>query len=145
MQFTIFALATALATAVSASPAGKYFGLIVVRPGTDFQNQPLTYHSSTNEIKIGGEGGTALNGFWRPDHLIALPEGKYVNVDYSKNDILYAHGGGVPFTFNENDILTYDGSTAFVLRRDGTSVNVLAYNDNDKKNDDLVVQLRAVY
>lgn len=145
MQFSILALTAAtLAAVTNASPVGKYFGLIVIRPSTEFQNQGVTFNSATNKIQIAGSGAEYLTGFLRPDGQIALPEGKFIDV---KDSELYAHGGGATFGFTDSDLLTYQGQTGFVLRKneDGEgSRDIFVYNENDQKDGDLVVTLRAV-
>lgn len=144
MQFSILGLTATLSSIAFAAPTGKYFGLIVIRPSTEYQNQGLTYNSETNELKVGSSNGTDFSAFWRPDHLVAIPEGKFINIDFTRDTTLYAHGGGVPFDFDDNDVMSFNGDSSFVLRGDSDGKNVLAYDKNDQKDGDVVVQLRAV-
>lgn len=143
MQFSSLISLVSMAGAVLASPYEKYFGLIVIRPGTDFQNSGVLFNPHTSQLQLGAsEASKNFIGYWRPDRLIALPEGKFMDV--ANDGLVVSRSSGSPWKFNDNDVLYYEGSSAFVLRKNGTHYDIYAYENNVREGD-TVVQLRAVY
>lgn len=147
MKFSTTAIFAALAFIASSAPVeprsdGKYFGLITIHSGSPVQYSGL-YIADDNTIQLGGTGSQEFVGKFNDDGTISVRDTYFLN--HNGNNVLSIkkHSSN-KFSVVDTDHLSYDGSTAFTAKYDGTKYSIVTGNAVTT-TDDVAVLLKVIY
>lgn len=153
MQFSTFAVLASLTSFVvsvsSSDPLGP-FSLIAIRSGTPIHHAGITVDEENRKLTVDNKEPSFVGKPVSPAGGVKVEGFGYLRVD-GNNKITFGPSDDSEenignFSSTENDLLTYDGSTGFVLRSTGSGTFDVEFNADPTSigPNDYGVQLQVV-